>query len=422
MFGGLLAHCDFFSVLPVLWVLLVALIRNPHPAPEEWRALYWYSVLVLFFRLAFQTNAFCMDVDPESSPNDPNHWRFSVQPICPSQSRDLFDPDSDDWMLATTATVMLTTKHRSPTLLAFVFADLLVACSVLLHLDHLAFVGIRTYRDMRLLRPCANYAALHGMREDADDLEDLRKRRHFEFEYADDDADGEAMILEMSPTLEKRASRGELKEEGSISGKEEEKQTASASSEETTPRAPSRPSTPGGVDPELHYNMPERTHRPIRWPGEYYREARAMKALEMEKARAAAEASDSEGRASDSEGRASSARLERASSDAPRKGKAEANPPRPTSARSGVGSRRAKRPVGRDASRRFGSRVQGARSIRGVGFGGEAFRSRRRRGGAPRRAVRGWVRARFLRGDSALEQDRAPEPQHGEARDGPVSV
>ena len=313
VFGGLLAHCDFFSVLPVLWVLLVALIRNPHPAPEEWRALYWYSVFVLFFRLAFQTNAFCMDVDPESSPNDPNHWRFSVQPICPSQSRDLFDPDSDDWMLATTATVMLTTKHRSPTLLAFVFADLLVACSVLLHLDHLAFVGIRTYRDMRLLRPCANYAALHGMREDADDLEDLRKRRHFEFEYADDDADAEAMILEMSPALEKRASRGELKEEGS--GKEEEKKTASASSEETTPRAPSRPSTPGGVDPELHYNMPERTHRPIRWPGEYYREARAMKALEMEKARAAAEASDSEGRAS------SAPDLERASGDDARKGK-----------------------------------------------------------------------------------------------------
>ena len=91
--AALLIKADLFSTLPVIWVLLVALIRNPHPAPEEWNYLYRYSLFVLFFRVMFETNAFCMDVDPKTSRTDLNHWKFSMQPICPSDPINLFNPE-----------------------------------------------------------------------------------------------------------------------------------------------------------------------------------------------------------------------------------------------------------------------------------------------------------------------------------------
>ena len=92
--AALLIKADFLSTLPVIWVLLVALIRNPHPAPEEWNYVYWYSLFVLFFRVMFETNAFCMDVDPTTSRTDLNHWKFSMQPICPSDPISLFNPEA----------------------------------------------------------------------------------------------------------------------------------------------------------------------------------------------------------------------------------------------------------------------------------------------------------------------------------------
>jgi hypothetical protein len=113
---ALLINADLFSTLPVIWMLLVALIRNPHPAPEEWTYQYKYSLTVLFFRVLFETNAFCMDVDTASTRTDLNHWRFSMQPVCPVDPADLYKP-AVDWMYSTDAIVLLTVKHRSTSLL-----------------------------------------------------------------------------------------------------------------------------------------------------------------------------------------------------------------------------------------------------------------------------------------------------------------
>ena len=162
--GALLTHADFFSVLPVIWVMLIALVRNPHPAPESWRLAFWYSVGVLIFRVTFQTNAFCMDVDVDTAPSDLNHFTFSMQPRCPATKAELFNWDDGDWMYATNAVVFLTVKTGASTILNAVLVDVFVCASLLLHVDHLNFVGIRTYEDMRYIRPCGNYAKLHGLR------------------------------------------------------------------------------------------------------------------------------------------------------------------------------------------------------------------------------------------------------------------
>jgi hypothetical protein len=42
-------------------------LQRYNPAPEEWNHCYWYSLVVLFFRVLFETNVFCMDVDNSTS-------------------------------------------------------------------------------------------------------------------------------------------------------------------------------------------------------------------------------------------------------------------------------------------------------------------------------------------------------------------
>jgi hypothetical protein len=103
----LLLHTDLLSTLPVIWVLLIALIRNPHPAPEEWNSVYYYSLMVLFFRVCFQTNAFCMDVNAAAPAFHLNRWMFSMQPFCPADPADLYDPGVD-WQYSTESIVLLT--------------------------------------------------------------------------------------------------------------------------------------------------------------------------------------------------------------------------------------------------------------------------------------------------------------------------
>jgi len=56
-----------------------------------------------------------------------------------------------------------------------VLPDIFVCASLLLHIDHLHFVGLRTYHDMTYIKPCANYSELHCIQEDSS-FDDMKVR------------------------------------------------------------------------------------------------------------------------------------------------------------------------------------------------------------------------------------------------------
>jgi len=70
----------------------------------------------------------------------------------------------------------MTVKHRSSTLLWAVLPDILVCAGLLLHIDHLQFVGIITYNDMKYIRPCRNYSELHDIQVDQS-FDDIKAKK-----------------------------------------------------------------------------------------------------------------------------------------------------------------------------------------------------------------------------------------------------
>ena len=263
--GALLTHTDFFSVLPVIWVMLIALVRNPHPAPESWRLAFWYSVGVLIFRVTFQTNAFCMDVDVDTAPSDLNHFTFSMQPRCPATKAELFNWDDGDWMYATNAVVFLTVKTGASTILNAVLVDMFVCASLLLHVDHLNFVGIRTYEDMRYIRPCGNYAKLHGLRTVTrmDEVKDGALGLSFEEGVPSDSSTPSVLSPGKSDSKSKSGS-------GTQTPSAAKATPASIKSKSFVKRLKN---LLGERNDNLLYGIPEFTGRKIMWPGQYYREA-----------------------------------------------------------------------------------------------------------------------------------------------------
>ena len=263
--GALLTHTDFFSVLPVIWVMLVALVRNPHPAPESWWMAFWYSIAVLIFRVTFQTKAFCMDVDEDTSPSDLNHFTFSMQPQCPATKASLFNWDNGDWMYATNAVVFLTVKTGASTILNAVLVDIFVCASLLLHIDHLNFVGIRTYEDMKYIRPCINYSRLHGLRTVTrmDEIKDGMLGLTFEEGVASDSST--PSVLSPGKGVGKPGSGS-----GSQTPSALKATPASIKSKSFVKRLKD---LLGERKDEDLYGIPEFTGRKIMWPGQYYREA-----------------------------------------------------------------------------------------------------------------------------------------------------
>ena len=185
-----------------------------------------------------------------------------------------------DWMYSTKAIVMLTVKHRSSTLLWSVLPDIFVCVSVLLHIDHLQFVGLRTYHDMTYIRPCKDYSRLHGIKDDStfDDIKARRLALEFEDGYSSTDYDHDGGYKSANATDAAAAtatdasaanSDDETRSDGAASNSNSNSNPASA----RKGKAFEEYIGLKGIDDRSLYGIPDYQGRRVMWPHEYYREA-----------------------------------------------------------------------------------------------------------------------------------------------------
>ena len=181
----------------------------------------------------------------------------------PRNEASLFDWDNGDWMYATNAVVFLTVKTGASTILNAVLVDIFVCASLLLHIDHLNFVGIRTYEDMKYIRPCINYSQLHGLRTVTrmDEIKDGMLGLTFEEGVASDSST--SSVLSPGKGVGKPGS-------GSQTPSALKATPASIKSKSFVKRLKD---LLGERKDEDLYGIPEFTGRKIMWPGQYYREA-----------------------------------------------------------------------------------------------------------------------------------------------------
>ncbi|KAK3279946.1 hypothetical protein CYMTET_12194 [Cymbomonas tetramitiformis] len=140
-----MANADLLSLVFPVCMFLFTMVEIPQADKQTWQMYTCYAIFVIFVRITFQLQLFCMrdtisDVPgQEGEIDDPDRWWPSMQPNCPKEGEEVYHAPSDYSRKASIFAVVK--KPNSATLLGHYFTDALVLMMLYIHIYHMDLLG-----------------------------------------------------------------------------------------------------------------------------------------------------------------------------------------------------------------------------------------------------------------------------------------